>query len=80
MAKVMYVFDEPKTCSECPFIGKPEYVPEYVPDYDANDWLYRKIAECKLAPPELIEDPWMEMHWLCNSKPEWCPLRPVKED
>ena len=38
MAKVMYVFDEPKTCSECPFIGKPEYIP----DYDANDWLYRK--------------------------------------
>ena len=50
MAKVMYVFDEPKTCSECPFIGKPEYVPEYVPDYDANNWVYRKIAECKLAP------------------------------
>ena len=33
MAKVMYVFDEPKTCADCPFHGKPEYVP----DYDAND-------------------------------------------
>ena len=75
MAKVMHVFDEPKTCSECPFIGKPEYIP----DYDANDWLYRKIAECTLA-PESIEDPWMEANWLCNNKPEWCPLRPVKED
>lgn len=44
MAKVMYVFDEPKTCADCPFHGKSEYVP----DYDANDWLYRKIAECKM--------------------------------
>ena len=46
MAKVMYVLDEPKTCVECPFHGKPEYAP----DYDANDWLYRKIAECKNCP------------------------------
>lgn len=75
MAKVMYVFDEPKTCSECPFIGKLEYIP----DYDSSDWLYRKIAKCKLA-PESIEDPWMEERWLCNNKPEWCPLKYVEED
>ena len=74
MAKVMYVFDEPETCSECPFIGKLEYIP----DYDSSDWLYRKIAKCKLA-PESIEDPWMEERWLYNNKPEWCPLKPVEE-
>ena len=75
MAKVAFVFDEPKACFDCPFHGKSEYVP----DYDANDRLYRKIAECKIA-PDSVEDPWGEAHWLANNKPEWCPLKPVKEE
>ena len=75
MAKVMYVFDEPKSCSECRFIGHTNYIR----DYDSNDNLYRRIVRCEIA-PQSIEDPWMEVDWLFNNKPEWCPLRPVKED
>lgn len=75
MAKVAFVFDEPKTCLDCPFHGKPEYIP----DYDANDHLYRKIAKCKIT-PDSVEDPWKEVHWLANNKPEWCPLKPVEEE
>ena len=75
MAKVMYIFDEPKTCSECRFIGHTDYIR----DHDFNVRLYRRIARCEIA-PQSIEDPWMEVDWLFNNKPEWCPLRPVKED
>ena len=75
MAKVMYVFDEPKACFECRFIGHTDYIR----DYGSNDNLYRRIARCEIT-PRSVEDPWMEVDWLFSNKPEWCPLRPVKEE
>ena len=79
LAKVAFVFEEPKTCFACPFLGKPEYIPDYGGHYGPNDWLYKQIAECKLA-PDSVEDPWKEFHWLAENKSDWCPLKPVKED
>lgn len=77
MAKVAFVFDEPETCSECCFLSGTDYIIDG--SHYPNDYLYRRIAACKIA-PQSVEDPWKEVNWLANNKPEWCPLKPVKED
>ena len=75
MAKVAFVFEEPKTCSDCYFLGAICYIR----DHDFDESLYRRIANCKIA-PRSVDDPFKEVSWLCNNKPDWCPLKPVKED
>ena len=74
MSKVMYVFEEPKTCSECCFLGPVDYIR----DYDFAGKLYRRISKCKISPK--VSDPWKEVHWLAKNKPDWCPLKSVKEE
>lgn len=58
----------PKTCIDCPFISKAEEVSAGI------GGIYKKICRCIIAPEE-IEDPYYNLHWLINNKPEWCPLK-----
>lgn len=70
--KMPYIvpMEMPKTCIDCPCLSKPEEIL-------VGDWMYKKICKCTIAPEE-IEDPYYNLHWLINNKPEWCPLKEVK--
>ena len=56
----------PKTCSECFFLSKSEYI-------GIGKGLYKRICCCNLA-PENIQDPYRTFEWFCDNKEKWCPL------
>lgn len=62
--------DMPETCIDCPMLQKAE-------DEPLGKGMYKKISKCPIAPKE-VEDPYHDLYWLVNNKPEWCPLKEVK--
>ena len=69
MSKLVLVIDTPENCYNCPF--GTEYCGNY--NYEGNC----ELAECLGNIMTLIT----EEHYGCKSesKPDWCPLRPLPE-
>lgn len=67
---VIAPIDMPGACIDCPFISRAEEI-------SVGNGMYTKICSCTIAPEE-IEEIYLNLHWLVNNKPKWCPLKEVK--
>lgn len=67
---VLIDMEMPKSCSECPFVRRPELVSA------KERGLYEYISCCNKAPDE-IDDPWRSIIWQSKNRETWCPLKPV---
>lgn len=72
--KSVVIIDTPDVCADCPFRAKDELM--YIGDYT-----YKQLYRCRIMPEDIYDeyedvDPYIDP----RSKPEWCPLKPYKED
>ena len=73
--KSVVIIDTPDVCADCPFRVKDELM--YIGDY-----IYKQLYCCRIMPEDICgeDDEDLDPYIDPLSKPDWCPLKPYKEE